>query len=159
MKFSPTPHTTRPVQNIQNRSPQLTLCLEGQRPSCDLRPPLPSSWFRCSSGHRFGTFTWSNPASGPELLSPLNPVHPEALSMPPLLSTRPPFSRLGKCSVHMHSTSSLALSPFSPRHPRSLGLITWCHSISGSTFFFSCAKAGWFVPCGRVSRFDVLGVH
>ena len=84
---------------------------------------------------------WSNPASGPEFLSPLNPVHPEDLSMPPLLTTQPPYSRVGTCSVNvqMHSASSLALSFLPPppassrRHPRSLSRITWCHSISGST--------------------------
>ena len=51
---------------------------------------------------------------------------------------------VGTCSVHMHRKSSPALSPSSPRHPRLLGLITWCHSISGSTPLFSCAKARWF---------------
>jgi hypothetical protein len=61
---------------------------------------------------------------------------------------------VGICCVHMQSTSSLALSPSSPRHPRSLGLITWCHSISGSTPLLSCAKARWFASCEPVSRFS-----
>ena len=79
LKVLPTNHTTHAVPKIQNRPPQLTLCLEGQRLSCALCPPLPPSWFYRFSGPRSGIFTWSNPASGPEFLSPLNPMHPAAL--------------------------------------------------------------------------------
>ena len=85
--FSLTPHPTHPVQEIQKRKLRLTLCPEGQRPSCALRPSPPSFWFHCFSGPRFDTFTRSNPASGPEFLSPLHPIHPKGLSLPPLLST------------------------------------------------------------------------
>ena len=77
LEFLPAPHPSHPVQQLQNRQSQLTSCLDGQWPTCALRPSLPSSWFHCSSGHRFGTFTPSNPASGPEFFCTLNPVHPE----------------------------------------------------------------------------------
>ena len=85
---------------------------------------------------------------------PLNLMHPEALSMAPLLFTYSHNTLVGACSVHMHATSSLALSPSSHRHPRLLGLITGCRSISGSTPLLSCAKARWFVSCELVSRFS-----
>ena len=49
---------------------------------------------------------------------------------------------------------SLSLSPFSRRRPRSLGLKTWCPSISGSTPRLSCAKARWVLCCKPVSRSD-----
>ena len=91
------------------------------------------SRFHSSYGPRFGTITWPNPASGPEFFSPLNPLHPEALSMPHFISPQPPISRAGTCSTPMNSASSLSHSPSSPRHSRSLGLKTWCHSSSGST--------------------------
>jgi len=174
-----------------------------------------SSWFHCSSGHRFGTSTWSNPASGPEFLSPESDAPRSSLYMyasPPFHTTTLFPGGCMQCTYalcfhyrahnlcvsmrfihththtlvnsrehregsaaaqtfgfpaepvqrdwgtydfsyqstldavyvyvvpwsefpivpsyphypHMHSSSSLAFSPSSPRYPRSLSLITWC---------------------------------
>ena len=133
--FFTCPHPTHPVKTIQNRQLQLTVCLEGQRPSCALRPPLPSPWFHCSTGLRSGTFTWSNSVSGPEFLPPLNPMHPEALSMPPLLFTQPHFSWVVSavyiCTVHPVSRSLLPPPP--PPHVKPQNLVQQnvrCHPSS-----------------------------
>ena len=50
VKFPPEPSQLTPFKNIQNLQPELTLCLERQRPSCAFRPPLPASWFYSCSG-------------------------------------------------------------------------------------------------------------
>ena len=114
------------------------MCLEGKRPSCALRAPLPLLWFHSSSGPRLENFTWSNSASVLEFLSLLNPMHPEALYPPAyfLSATLVP----GTCSVYIRTVHlpcrSLLPPPAtpvrwaskssksSPTKPRSLGLIT-----------------------------------
>jgi len=107
LKKSPTPHSTHPVIKFQDRQPQLKLCFEGKRPSYALRPSLPASCFHSPSRARFGSFTWSNHASGPEFLSSLNPMHPEALLYaPPHFPRNQPFPGCLHCTVLVRSTCS-----------------------------------------------------
>ena len=139
---------------VQNWQPQLTSCLEGQRPSCALRLPLPSSWFCLFLRSPIRDFHLAK--SHLRTRVPLSPEFDKARS-----SLYPSFPHnhsppgwvhaVYKCTVH-----PLLRSPSCPSHSRSLGLIIWCHGISGSTPLLSCSKARWFITCEPVSRFSLL---
>jgi len=104
-----------PSEKNRDRQPQLSLCLEGQHPSCALPPPPPSSWFHRSCGPRFGTFTWSNPASGSEFLSRPETDAPRSSLCPPSFPHNQPFLGYLQCT-YVQYILSLALS-FMPQPP------------------------------------------
>ena len=79
-------HVYIPIKKSKTIGNRHTNCVLRKRASYALSPPLHSSWVHSPSGHRLWTFTRSKPASGPEFPAPLNPMHPEALSMLSLIS-------------------------------------------------------------------------
>ena len=90
----------------------MQLCLKKARLLCS-----PSSYSLVMGSFSLGSpmvdIHMVKPASGPELLAALNPMHLEALSMPPLMSLASNLFRLPT----VDSTSSLSLSPSSSRRP------------------------------------------
>ena len=65
-------------------------------------------------------YTGPKPTSGPEFPTPLNSIHPEALSLPPLIFLATNLFRLQGYLAHKKTPTPLE-PPYDPRHKPTVG--------------------------------------